>query len=70
MSARRVVEVAREQANLLPERSSTYRGDAVVVLMNVIKEQDERTGSQRRKQRVLKIVSDLGTTTLADGADV
>jgi hypothetical protein len=63
----RIVEVAREQALLLPERTPQFRAEAVKTLMAVIQEQSEGTSQQRRRQRVHKLVSDLGTKALNPG---
>lgn len=63
----RVVQVAGQQAQLLPERTTEFRADAVKTLMAVIQEQAEGAGTLRRRQRVLKLVGDLGTRVLAQG---
>ena len=63
----RIIEVLREQALLLPERTPQYRADAVKTVMAVIQEQSEGAGQGRRRQQVLKLVSDLGTKTLSSG---
>lgn len=63
----RIVEVAGQQAQLLPERTPQFRADAVKTLMAVIQEQAEGAGTQKRRQRVLKLVGDLGTKVLAPG---
>lgn len=63
----RIVEVLREQALLLPERTPQYRADAVKTVMAVIREQSEGAGQGRRRQQVSKLVSDLGTKTLSSG---
>lgn len=61
----RVVEVARQQALQLPERMPGFRGEAVVTLIKIIKEQDEGVSNMRRKQGVQKLASDLGTAVLS-----
>jgi hypothetical protein len=63
----RIVEVAREQALLLPERTPQFRAEAVKTLMAVIQEQAEGSSQLRRRQRVHKLVSDLGTRALSTG---
>ena len=65
----RVAEVARQQALQMPDRTPGFRGEAVIALVKIIKEQDEGVSSMKRKQRVQKIVADLGTVVLNSGSE-
>jgi len=51
------------------ERTPQFRAEAVKTLMAVIQEQAEGTSQQKRRQRVHKLVGDLGTKALTGGAE-
>jgi lipase chaperone LimK len=66
---RRIVDVAGQQAQLLTERVPGYRSEAVKALVQVIQLQQEGLGPQSRRDRVQKLLGDLGTKVLIQDGD-
>jgi len=66
MSAKRILEVAGDQATLVEERCQRYRADLVGCLVKVIATQDEGLSQKGRRDRVAKIVEAFGGKVAAE----
>ena len=66
MSAKRILEVAGEQATMVEERCQRYRADLVECLVKIIATQDEGLSQKGRRDKVAKIVEAFGGTVTAE----
>ena len=68
MNTKRVLDVAGEQANLIEERTGSYRKDLIRCLIEAITAQDEGLSDKGRRDRVTKLVEALGSKVAASAA--
>lgn len=66
MSAKRILEVAGEQATMVEERCQRYRADLVECLVKIIATQDEGLSQKGRRDKVAKIVEAFGGKVTAE----
>lgn len=67
MNNRRIVEVAGEKSQLVPERITGYRVALVRSLGEVIAVQNEGLSERGRRDRVYAVVEALGGRVAAEG---
>lgn len=66
MNAKRIVEVAGEQAALIDERHGQYRAGLIRSLIEIVTAQDEGLSERGRRDRVAKIVEAFGSKVAAE----
>ena len=65
LSEQRIAEVVGERVVLAWERAPEYHNDLAKTLVRIVEVQDEGFSDRLRRERVKRIVEELGTRVLA-----